>query len=67
MTLYILFESPIGYALFKLKQFDDVSTTDKKVQKQIQDFESFSTIANLHVSLNIILRDFTRSSHLMSH
>lgn len=38
MTLYILFESAIGYAVFKLKEFDDVNTTEKKVQKQIQNF-----------------------------
>lgn len=49
MTLYILFESAIGYAVFKLKEFDDVNTTEKKVQKQIEDFETFSSIANLFV------------------
>ena len=53
MTLYILFESAIGYAVFKLKEFDDVNTTEKKVQKQIQNFETFSAIANLYVFLVI--------------
>ena len=55
MTLYILFESAIGYAVFKLKEFDDVNTTQKKVQKQIQNFETFSAIANLYVRMVVML------------
>lgn len=38
MSLFVLFESCIGYALFKLKEFDDVNTTEKKVQKEIANF-----------------------------
>lgn len=33
MPLYILFESTIGYCLFFLKEFDELSTTAAKVQK----------------------------------
>jgi len=27
MSLFVLFESSIGYGLFKLKEFDDVNST----------------------------------------
>lgn len=49
MTLFILFEGAIGYGLFKLKGFDEASSSEKSVQKQIADFETFSTIAQLTV------------------
>jgi hypothetical protein len=32
MSLFILFESSIGYALFKLKDFDEANMNEKKVQ-----------------------------------
>ena len=38
MSLFILFESAIGYGLFKLKGFDEANTNEKSVQKQIADF-----------------------------
>lgn len=38
MSLFVLFESSIGYALFKLKEFDEVNTTEKSIQSQIADF-----------------------------
>ena len=47
MPIYILFESAIGYGLFYLKQFDELSTTAAKVQKDIKTFESFSSIVHL--------------------
>lgn len=49
MTLFILYEFSVGYALFKLKNFDEANTNEKNVQSQIADFSTFSTIANLVV------------------
>lgn len=45
----MLFESAMGYGLFRLKNFDDTNTTEKKVQAEIADFGTFSTIAQLTV------------------
>lgn len=49
MSLFILAESSIGYALFKLKGIDETNTSEKNVQSQIADFETFSTVAHLTV------------------
>ena len=49
MSLFVLFESAMGYGLFRLKNFDDTNTTEKKVQAEIADFGTFSTIAQLTV------------------
>lgn len=38
MTLFILYEFSVGYALFKLKNFDEANTNEKNVQSQIADF-----------------------------
>lgn len=51
MSLYILFESAIGYGLFQLKNFDELNTTAAKVQKEIKTFESFSQDVHLKVPL----------------
>ena len=51
MSLFILFECSIGYALFKLKDFDDASMTEKTIQDQITDFETFSKIATIVVKI----------------
>lgn len=51
MSMFVLFESSIGYALFKLNEFDDVNTTEQKVQKQIANFSTFSKLAHLNVLL----------------
>lgn len=50
MSLFILFESSIGYALFKLKDFDEASMNEKNVQSQIADFETFSKMAKIVVT-----------------
>jgi hypothetical protein len=50
--MFVLFESSLGYALFRLKNFDDANTTEKKVQAEIADFATFSTIAQLTVPLH---------------
>lgn len=45
--MFILFESSIGYALFKLKDFDEANMSEKNVQTQIADFETFSKMAKI--------------------
>ena len=47
MVLYVLFESAIGYALFQLKEFDEVSSSVQKVQREIKSFQTFSQMAHL--------------------
>ena len=49
MSLFVLFESSIGYALFKLKDFDEANMTEKNVQTQIADFQTFSQMAKIVV------------------
>lgn len=49
--IYFLFESSLGYSLFKLNQMDKLSTKDKKVLKQIENFGDFKkmlTLENTH-------------------
>jgi len=48
--LYFLFESSLGYALFKVNAWDKVATTTDKLQKDIQDFQSFKKIASLEAN-----------------
>ena len=43
----MLFESAIGYALFQLKEFDEVSSSVQKVQREIKSFQTFSQMAHL--------------------
>lgn len=52
MSLYILYESSIGYGLFELKEFDEVNSSVAKVQKEIKTFETYSKIAHLKVNLS---------------
>lgn len=61
MSLFVLFESSIGYALFKLKDFDEANMTEKNVQTQIADFQTFSQMAKIVVISFIYIRP---SSHL---
>lgn len=65
MSLFILFESSIGYALFKLKGLDETNTNEKNVQEQITNFETFSTIANLVVKYILNIRLFIHLNHLI--
>lgn len=55
MSLFVLFESSIGYALFKLKDFDEANMTEKNVQSQIADFETFSKMAKIVVKSSSII------------
>lgn len=38
MSLFVLFESAIGYGLFELKEFDEVNSSVDKVLKEIRQF-----------------------------
>jgi hypothetical protein len=51
MPLYILFESAIGYGLFYLKEYDELSSTVAKVQKEIKTFQTFSSMLQLKVPI----------------
>lgn len=62
MSLFVLFESSIGYALFKLKDFDEANMSEKNVQTQIADFESFSQIAKIVVHFSLTYRLFFHSN-----
>ncbi|AET39739.1 snoRNP complex protein NOP56 Ecym_4719 [Eremothecium cymbalariae DBVPG len=45
---YLLFEEPTGYGIFKVKlQQDDIGSRLKEVQKQINDFGSFTKLVEL--------------------
>jgi hypothetical protein len=48
--LYFLFESSLGYALFKVNAWDKVATSTDKLQKDIQDYQSFKKIASLEAN-----------------
>jgi hypothetical protein len=58
MSLFVLFESSIGYALFKLKDFDEANMTEKNVQSQIADFETFSKMAKIVVKSSLYYLGF---------
>lgn len=58
MSLFVLFESSIGYALFKLKDFDEANMTEKNVQSQIAEFETFSKMAKVVVIPSIYYLGF---------
>jgi nucleolar protein 56 len=47
MSLYFLYESAAGYALFEKVEFDEASTTLKQVQSSIESFEQFSKMVKL--------------------
>ncbi|CAI8496339.1 unnamed protein product [Hanseniaspora opuntiae] len=45
---YILYEEPTGYAIFKIKNLQDiVNSSSNEVQKQINDFSSFTKVVEL--------------------
>eukprot|EP00825_Cyclidium_porcatum_P047874 TRINITY_DN786_c0_g1_i4.p1 TRINITY_DN786_c0_g1~~TRINITY_DN786_c0_g1_i4.p1 ORF type:complete len:916 (+),score=181.33 TRINITY_DN786_c0_g1_i4:48-2795(+) len=47
MVLYLLYESAIGYALFKLKSFDETNAQLTQIQNQVKDFGLFSQICEI--------------------
>ena len=48
--LYFLFESSMGFSLFKVNAWDKVATTTPKLQQDIENFQSFKKIASLEAS-----------------
>jgi nucleolar protein 56 len=48
--LYLLFESSIGFSLFKLNSLDKVATKDAKVQAAFDNFQEFKKIVSLEAS-----------------
>jgi len=47
MTLYLLFESAAGYALFLRKEFEETVETEAEVQESIQDAKKFAKMVSL--------------------
>lgn len=47
--LYLLYESSVGLALFKKKEFDEVSADLPQIQKAVQSMDKFSQMVTLHV------------------
>ena len=48
--LYLLYESSIGFSLFKLQSLDKLSVKDEKVIKSFDSFQEFKKIASLEAS-----------------
>lgn len=46
-TLYLLYDSPTGYALFKVLSTEEIGAGDKELQKELQNFASFSSWVKL--------------------
>lgn len=47
---YFLFESSLGFGLFKVNQWDKIATTTPKLLKDFDSFEAFKKIASLEAS-----------------
>jgi nucleolar protein 56 len=47
-TLYLLYESAAGYALFLKKEFEDAGETEQEVQASLQDVKKIGKIIGLH-------------------
>lgn len=48
MTLYLLYESAAGYALFVRREFEETAETEEEVQNSVLDPKKFSKIVQLH-------------------
>ena len=48
--LYFLFESSIGFSLFKLQSLDKLSIKDPKIQQAFDNFQEFKKIVSLEAS-----------------
>lgn len=46
-TLFLLYDSPTGYALFKVLTTEEIGSGDKELQKDLQNFASFSSWVKL--------------------
>lgn len=49
--LYFLFESSLGFALFKVNDWDKISSTDAKVIKGMDDFQTFKKVASCEANM----------------
>lgn len=45
--LYVLFEHAVGYALFRVKEFEEVSMALPQVEKSVLDFNKFKSLVHL--------------------
>lgn len=45
--LYVLFEHAVGYALFRIKEFEEVSMSLPQVEKSVLDFNKFKSLVHL--------------------
>lgn len=48
--LYLLFESSIGFSLFKLQSLDKLAIKDTKIQQSFDNFQEFKKIVSLEAS-----------------
>lgn len=48
--MYFLFESSLGFSLFKVNEWDKIATQSKKVQDDINSFHSFKKMVSLEAS-----------------
>ena len=49
--IYFLFESTLGFSLFKINEWDRVSNVDKKLLNDFDNFGTFKRIASLEANL----------------
>lgn len=45
---YVLFEHGVGYALFKVKEFEDIGESIPEVEQSVTDYQRFNSIVQLH-------------------
>lgn len=45
--VYLLYESSLGFALFKVNKLDKVALKDEKILKQLEDFSSLKKYLSL--------------------
>ena len=47
--LYLLYETSVGLALFKKKEYDEVAADLPQIQKAVASLDKFSAMVTLHV------------------
>jgi len=45
---YVLFEHAVGYALFKVKEFEDIGEALPEVEQSVNDLQRFNAVVQLH-------------------
>lgn len=50
--LYLLYETSVGLALFKKKEYDEVAADLPQIQKAVNSLDKFSAMVSLHVIKN---------------